>query len=341
MAIHRAMIPERCAWRSAAIGGKDGLVARLTEAHLAALDTILARVRALPTEKITRREFDHPAINRFMHEVADEISDGHGAVIIQGCSYARYSPEDFERIFWGLGLYLGRATPQTARGDLIDHIRDFPDNPTDPTRRRGQYGREELVLHTDNPTGQILGLMCMQKAKSGGVSQMASALAVHNEIFAARPDLLEPLYRGSPYHRKGRQRPGEPENTTYNVPVFCDVDGLVSCRYVRRFIDVAAQVAGTALPAGLVEAMDFLDATANRSDISVHFMLEPGEILFFNNLTILHARTEFEDHDEWERKRHLLRLLLDVPNARPFAPEMNMFLGTRIDHAAEPAAAGD
>ena len=35
-----------------------------------------------------------------------------------------------------------------------------------------------------------------------------------------------------------------------------------------------------------------------------------GDIQWLKNATILHARTEFEDHDEPERKRHLLRLWL-------------------------------
>ena len=37
---------------------------------------------------------------------------------------------------------------------------------------------------------------------------------------------------------------------------------------------------------------------------------------------MLHARTDFEDYDEEDRKRHLLRLWLSVPNSRPLSPLM-------------------
>jgi 2,4-diketo-3-deoxy-L-fuconate hydrolase len=38
--------------------------------------------------------------------------------------------------------------------------------------------------------------------------------------------------------------------------------------------------------------------------------------IFFNNYVTLHSRTEFEDHEEIERRRHLLRLWLDVDGHR-------------------------
>ena len=38
---------------------------------------------------------------------------------------------------------------------------------------------------------------------------------------------------------------------------------------------------------------------------------------FVHNHTMLHDRTGFEDWDDPERRRHLLRLWLAVPGARP------------------------
>jgi hypothetical protein len=349
MNIHRALIPDAIAWRSVEDGGriegKAGLAFRLDDDHLAALDAVVARLRGIPVEAIKREEFDHPLLNDFFGRISREIGQGRGVAIIQGCSPQRYSDQDLTRIFWGAGLHLGIALPQTAAGDLIDHIRDLTYNPTGRERPRSQYSREELFLHTDNATGEILGLMTLRQAKSGGRSRVASALAVHNEIFRNRPDLLEPLYRGFPYHRKGRQPPGEPDVAPFNTPVFCEVEGLVSCRYVRDFMTLAAEEMGVAMPADLVEALDYFDAIKLREATGIHFMLERGEMLFLNNLTCLHARTTFEDYAEADRKRHLLRLWLKAtPHSRPFDPRMNMFWGSKIDHAAAservPAAAG-
>jgi len=40
--------------------------------------------------------------------------------------------------------------------------------------------------------------------------------------------------------------------------------------------------------------------------------LEPGDMQFISNCTIVHARTGFEDWPEPERRRHLLRLWLSL-----------------------------
>ena len=52
--------------------------------------------------------------------------------------------------------------------------------------------------------------------------------------------------------------------------------------------------------------------------LDMNFM--PGDIQFLHNHTILHARTAYEDWPEVERKRHLLRLWLAPPDARPLPP---------------------
>jgi hypothetical protein len=333
MDIRRTLISEDCAWRSGAIGGKQGLVYRLPDDFLPAADAILARTRHIPIEEVTRGDFDDHSVNRFLEAVSRELGERRGAVIIQGLPAER-PDDDLARIYWGVGLHLGIPVPQTSRGEKIDHIRDEPTNPKERVKRRLQYSNEELFLHTDNASGEILGLMTLQPAKSGGRSQIASALAIHNEILTHRPELLEPLYRGYPYNRKGRQPPGEPNVAPFNTPLFSHVDGHVSCRYVRDFMALAAQELGVPLPADLVEALDYFDATARREDMSLRFMLERGEMLFINNLTCLHARTAFEDHDDPHRRRHLLRLWMKAFRERPHAPQMDMFWQTRIDHDA-------
>ena len=40
--------------------------------------------------------------------------------------------------------------------------------------------------------------------------------------------------------------------------------------------------------------------------------LEPGDIQWLSNHTVVHARTEYEDHAEPARRRHLLRLWLSI-----------------------------
>ena len=64
----------------------------------------------------------------------------------------------------------------------------------------------------------------------------------------------------------------------------------------------------------LMAALDFVQEVASRPELRVTFTLEPGEILFWHNFTLLHARTAFANSED--RKRLLLRLWLNVPNGR-------------------------
>jgi alpha-ketoglutarate-dependent taurine dioxygenase len=82
----------------------------------------------------------------------------------------------------------------------------------------------------------------------------------------------------------------------------------------------AAQELKTNIPPDLDAACDYFDELSNRPDLRLEFMLEPGEMMIWNNFTTLHARKAFED--KAERTRHLLRLWLNVPQGRPVVPEV-------------------
>jgi len=69
--------------------------------------------------------------------------------------------------------------------------------------------------------------------------------------------------------------------------------------------------------------LDHFEAVTKRPELMLEFTLQPGEMYFINNYTIRHARTAFDDCDaEEERRRHLLRLWLDVPQMRPVHPHI-------------------
>jgi hypothetical protein len=48
--------------------------------------------------------------------------------------------------------------------------------------------------------------------------------------------------------------------------------------------------------------------------------LQPGDMQFVHNHTLLHDRTAFDDWPQPERQRHLLRLWLAPATARPLPP---------------------
>jgi hypothetical protein len=311
--VYRKSINHPAAWTSTSLGGKQGLIYPLSDRQLDALDELLARLNHLQPQQVTRQDFDHPVINALLTELRELIMNGRGAVIISGVTPERYDDEAFERIYWGFGTHWGDAAVQSSKGDRLGHVREVKDNP----HRRGYQTSAELLYHTD--AYEIVGLMCVQKADTGGESHLVSVLAMHNEILRNRPELLDPLYVGFP--TAVVEARGTPYAVTdYNVPVFSCINDNVSCLYSRTFMRTAAEELKTRIPTELDDACDYLDQLSNRPDLRLEFILEPGEMMIWNNFTTLHARKAFEDSAA--RTRHLLRLWLNVPNGRSVIPEI-------------------
>jgi hypothetical protein len=150
----------------------------------------------LPLGRILLEHCRHPALDRDLEWVFDEIQEGRGIVIVRGMPVQAHSVEDILTMFWAIGTHFGRGVSQSALGDVLGLVRDETP-PGQPESARGYLSRRELSLHVD--LAQIVGLMCVRQARSGGYSQYACGLAVHNEILATRPDLMPILYRGFPY----------------------------------------------------------------------------------------------------------------------------------------------
>ena len=57
-------------------------------------------------------------------------------------------------------------------------------------------------------------------------------------------------------------------------------------------------------------AIETMERIANDPDLYLDMDFQPGDIQWLKNSVILHKRTAYEDWDEPESKRHLLRLWL-------------------------------
>ena len=109
-------------------------------------------------------------------------------------------------IYWGLGKHLGTAVSQSRDGDLLGDVRDIGVDIYSP-KGRGYRSKQKLSCHTD--TCDVVGLMVLRTAMSGGLSVLASSVAIHNEIARTRPDLLEVLYQPFWWSWQGQEPPGD------------------------------------------------------------------------------------------------------------------------------------
>jgi hypothetical protein len=242
----------------------------------------------------------------------DEVLNGRGFVLIKGLPVERWSRRKAAIAFLALGVHLGNLRMQNAAGHLLGHVRDLGRSSDDPNTRIYQT-RERQTHHTDSC--DVVGLMCLQTAKSGGLSSLVSSTTIFNDMRRRRPDLLRVLLEPIETDRRGEVPEGS--EPYFNIPVFNYHDGLMSAIYQRQYIESARRFAGVAPLTPLqIEALDLLDHLANDPKLNLMMELQPGDIQLVHNHTILHDRTAFEDHPEPERKRHLLRLWLAPAGAR-------------------------
>jgi hypothetical protein len=93
---------------------------------------------------------------------------------------------------------------------------------------------------------------------------------------------------------------------------------------VREIINAAFRELKREFTAEEIDAIDTFRTTAQRLQFETR--LKPGEASLVNNYTVMHARSEFDDWDEPEKKRLMLRLWLDVERKpRPVVREIHIY----------------
>ncbi len=304
----------REAWKSSDLETEDWLYP-LSETAQQELDAALRHVekRGLAAPDFTKDDFPLPTFSAELNAIRDELEGGIGFVIMRGIDRERYSKREAAFIFWGIGRHLGTAMPQNGEGHLLGHIRNLDFNFANPNVR-GYQTSAELGFHTD--AGDVVFLLCLNKAKEGGVNRLVSVVSIHNEILERRPDLLEVLYQPFYFDRRGEleEEGGKPY---YTMPIFNYHDSVVSSRYLRYYIDSAQRFPEVPrMTDQQIEALDLLEEVAGRPDMYLEVQQEPGDFVLCNNYPVYHLRTAFEDYEELERKRHLLRQWLSIPNSR-------------------------
>ncbi|MEI7443346.1 MAG: TauD/TfdA family dioxygenase [Burkholderiales bacterium] len=273
----------------------------------AALEVARARGASIPG--LSKADFPLPGLAPRLAAMLDEIMDGRGFTLVRGFEIDRLKVEDAALVYWGLGAHLGAGRAQNAQGDLLGHVTDLGvDYRTDNTVRGYQT---RLVLPFHNDATDVVGLMCLQTARRGGLSRIVSSHAVHDALLASRPDLLEALYQPFWIDRRGESPEGKPP--CYPAPFFERCGGRLFARYNRSYAESGQRFPDVPrLTDAQRAAMDAVDALCADPDMHLDMTLEPGDMQFICNTSTLHSRTAYEDWPERERRRYLLRLWLDT-----------------------------
>lgn len=303
-------VASKAAWKGSEIDYRLEGLHQLSPPETEEIDAALRHLRGLGDldfPAVTPDTFPLPRLGSRLAELRDELRWGRGFILLRGLQRGRYDADDMAGIFYGLGVHLGVPTPQSWQGELLGNVIDVSDV---EAQARGYHAGGAQRMHCDSC--DIVGLMCLREAIAGGVSRIASAVAVHDQIVRQRPELAAVLYQGLPYKRMdldaqygtGRPNAGQP------ITTFAIRDGEFSS-YLSTFY--ATRGADGALPEPAREALDMIEQLAASPEFHLDMSIEAGDIQFLNNRLMLHGRTNYRDAPDIPNRRHLLRLWLRVP----------------------------
>ncbi len=299
----------RGAWRGETLGAGEGILT-LDRDCLVELENVVAEVRAnpLPTLMMTPELFTLPVCRALMAKANAEIRDGLGFVIIDRLPMENYSRDEAVMLYWLLSSMIARPVAQSWDGKMIYDVRDKGKPPGNGVRPDVTNARQNF--HTDNSYNlcapHYLGLLCLQTAKSGGISRLISFRAAHNEMRRRHPDLLPRLYQPFYFDRQREHAPGDDMTTRHAM--FENHDGELVARLSLRQVIYGYELAGETLDPEGKAALEALEAILEEPAMWKDFFFEPGQIQLLDNRRCGHCRTGFEDYPEPERRRHLVRL---------------------------------
>lgn len=220
------------AWQGSSIDLREEGVRVLSSAEVEEIDAALRHLHSLGEvdfPDITPDSFPLPTLSGYLAGLGDELRFGRGFLLLRGLPRERYSLDDLARIYVGLGAHIGRLTPQSYQGELLGHVIDVSDIEAEA---RGYHAGGAQGMHTDNC--DIVSLLCVRAARSGGVSRFVSAAAVHNRLLGERPDLLEALYGAYVFRRMERDAEFGDGALVKQVVIFSRQSGEFSCNVSAR-----------------------------------------------------------------------------------------------------------
>lgn len=300
------------AWRGVQLAAAPATWLRpLTGPEIAALDIAATQLFDAGWPAVLDAEIASPEIAALVGGLRDELLFGRGFAVLRGLPVDG-DPARVAARLWALGRHLGAPVSQNARGHLLGHVCDLGYDEADPATRLYQTNRRQ-GFHTDS--ADIVALLCLRTARSGGRSSLASAATVFNAVLAAAPTLVDALFEPIATDHRGEEPPGA--RPWFEIPVLSFVDDRLSVIYQRRYIESAQRFAAAPrLTERQRAALDVLDAVLDDPEIHLEMDLAPGDVQLVHNHQLLHDRTAFIDDPDPARRRHLLRLWLCPPVGR-------------------------
>lgn len=298
-------------WRRSDVVDPTKWTEQLSDRELDELHRALLHAKSKSSDVLDlgKDDFPLPSLGSRLKRIERELIDGRGFVLIRGLPRDRYDKNDASLLYWGIGMHLGRPWPQNKHGHLLGDVTDQGKSAADYTSRGNEIGGIPFPYHSDG--SDLVGLLCLERAKEGGLSTVCNAVAIHNELVRTAPELVAALYEPQPYDFRGEHAEGSPG--WYTTPVFTRWNERLFVRYIRPYILASQRHADAPRITPLAEeAMQRVDDMTRDPEYSVFMEFEPGDMQFIDNYHVLHGRTAYVDDRASGRVRHLKRLWLET-----------------------------
>ncbi len=335
--ILRTIVSDATAWKGPALALDTSWIHTLDAADNRELALAHQQVsaRGLRWGEFGRADFPLPRLSAKLARVDQEIRNGRGFALLRGFDVRAYALDALKTVYWGLGVHMGQVISHNVAGDFVAPVTDMALTGSDANRRNNTTN-QLLDPHTD--LADVVALLCVEKARQGGMSSLVSSVAIHNEIVRHHPEYLEPLYAGFYHDYRGYGPNGEPDEVTATrIPVFEYNNGRINCAFAKKIIETGADKHGVPLTQLQRDAVEYVHTLGTDERLRLDMMLEPGDIQIINNYITLHSRSNYIDHDDG-RQRYLLRMWINLRDSVQLSPDFAAFVRRGIP-AAEKAAA--
>lgn len=298
---------------SADTSWKYFLTVKETRGLLEMAESVRSQLQGDPNKLLTlgREDLDLGIFSNRLRDIYRCLKEGTGMALIRGLPVHELDAIDVATIYWGIGRHLGNAMPNNPDGDMLGHVMDLGKSQAD-ANSRGYQTREAMDYHCDQC--DIVGLICIRTAKSGGISKVASSVSMYNTLLRDYPEYAQSLSEPLHWTKHGEHAQGEAPY--YTSPVFNFLENKLCTSFGPKHIVKGHELPDTPPLTELQRA-----ALRQAEDIAeqqhIDMVLEAGDMQFLNNYVALHTRSAYSDFDDPARKRLLWRLWLMNPDLRP------------------------
>lgn len=314
-------ITGREAWVRKDVGDSDYKVLLSAEAQRELVDAAKTlRRQPVPLLALRSDSIDLPACRASMEEVRAILTAGTRFALLQGFPVEQLSLDEAKALYWILSSMLARPVAQKLDGTMIYDVHDTGQKALPGSGIRPDKTNIDLQFHNDNSYNfmmpEIVGLLCVRPAMSGGMSRVMSFATAHNALRARHREVLPRLYEPFWFDRQREFHPGEP--ATFSAPLFIRDGERLHARMSLHQIRGGYALQGGTMDNETTAAVEAIRDVFADESLQFQFRLQAGDIQYVANREVGHSRTEFHDHDEPDRRRLLIRVWLRDQGAQGY-----------------------